>query len=255
MYLFYEKIKFEEKLITLEYVNEQRDFVIIPDLKAHLASTSNISSIGKYIPNNKEDEFIKNNLDNYIRTFIKENIKVPTNFSDFVHSQIPKWIENAITALTYQENVHYIVHDGLIKPVDYYSTGIVQSSSNWSDGLHQFLQIKHELKMTSETFTTNFLSNRGYFVRYGRKLFGLTGTLSSDKDKQVLADVYKVDFVIIPSQRQKQHLSLPDIVVITEKDWLKEISYSAINESSKERGTLIICETIERAKIIAEELQ
>ncbi|CAF3851124.1 unnamed protein product [Rotaria sp. Silwood1] len=256
MYLFYGKIKFEEKLITLEYANEQGNIVTIPDLKNHLASTSDISNIGKCLPeNDNEDEFIKENLDNYIRTFIKENIKVPKNFSDFVHSQIPKWIDNAITALTYQENVHYIVHDGLIKPVDYYSTGIVQSSSNWSDGLHQFLQIKHELKMTSETFTTNFLSNRGYFTRYGSKLFGLTGTLGSDKAKQVLGDVYHVDFVSIPSLRQKQHLSLPDIVVMNEKDWLEEICHSAINESSKERGTLVICETIEHTKSIAEKLQ
>ncbi|CAF2664886.1 unnamed protein product [Rotaria sp. Silwood2] len=124
MYLFYGKIKFEEKLITLEYANEQGNIVTIPDLKAHLACTFDISNIGKCIPEDDiEDEFIKKNLDNYIRTFIKENIKVPKNFSDFVHSQIPKWIDNAITALTYQENVHYIVHDGLIKPVDYYSTG------------------------------------------------------------------------------------------------------------------------------------
>ncbi|CAF1106068.1 unnamed protein product [Rotaria sordida] len=184
-----------------------------------------------------------------------ENLKIPKNFSDFVHSQIPKWIDNAITALIYQENVHYIVHNGLIKPVDYYSTGIVQNSSNWSDGLHQFLQIKHELKMTSETFTTNFLSNRGYFTRYSSKLFGLTGTLGSDKAKQVLGDVYHVDFVIIPSLRQKQHLSLPDIIVMNEKDWLEEICHSAINESSKERGTLVICETIEHTKSIVEKLQ
>ncbi|CAF3422734.1 unnamed protein product, partial [Rotaria sp. Silwood2] len=89
-----------------------------------------------------------------------------------------------ITALFYQENVHYIVHDGLIKPVDYYSTGIVHSSSNWSDGLHQFLQLKHNLKMTSETFTTNFLSNIGYFKKYGSNLCGLTGTLGSEKARQ-----------------------------------------------------------------------
>ncbi|CAF3809598.1 unnamed protein product [Rotaria sordida] len=256
MYLFYGKIKFEEKLITLEYANEQGDIVSIPDLKTYLASTSDISNIGKYIPeDDKEDEFIKENLDNYIRIFIKENLKIPKNFSDFVHSQIPKWIDNAITALIYQENVHYIVHNGLIKPVDYYSTGIVQNSSNWSDGLHQFLQIKHELKMTSETFTTNFLSNRGYFTRYSSKLFGLTGTLGSDKAKQVLGDVYHVDFVIIPSLRQKQHLSLPDIIVMNEKDWLEEICHSAINESNKERGTLVICETIEHTKSIVEKLQ
>ncbi len=102
----------------------------------------------------------------------------------------------------------------MIKPVDYSSTGIVQSSTNWSDGLHQFLQIKHSLKMTSETFTTNFMSNMGYFKRYGSNLFGLTGTLGSEKAKKVLSEVYNVDLINIPSLRQKQYLELSTIVAV-----------------------------------------
>ena len=53
--------------------------------------------------------------------------------------------------------------------------------------------------MTSETFTTNFLSNMGYFNRYGSNLFGFTGTLGSKKAKEALWNVYYVDFVNIPS--------------------------------------------------------
>ena len=168
---------------------------------------------------------------------------------------MPKWVNNAIVAFNYQENTHYIIHEGVIKPVDYNSTGIVQSCTNWSDGLHQFLQIKHKLKMTSETFTTNFLSNMGYFKRYGGNLFGLTGTLGSDKAKEVLSDVYKLDLITVPSLRQKQYLELPTVVAANEPQWLNEICTSAINEGNKERGTLIICETIEHTKIIAEKLR
>ncbi|CAF1276298.1 unnamed protein product, partial [Rotaria sordida] len=256
LYLFYGKIEFKKEKIILEYANEQGDIVSISDSKSYLTLTSDISDIGFCIPEyNEFDVVIKKHLKDYIISFIEKNIRIPKNFKDFVDTQIPKWIENCITAYTYQENVHYIVHEGLIKPVDYYSTGIVQSSSNWSDGLHQFLQIKHNLKMTSETFTTNFLSNRGYFTKYGSNLFGFTGTLGSEKAKQVLAEVYNLDFVMIPSLRRKQHLSLPDIVVDNEIYWLEEICHSAINESRKERGTLIICETIEHCKIIAETIQ
>jgi preprotein translocase subunit SecA len=123
-----------------------------------------------------------------------------------VERQTPKWINNAFVAFNYQQNINYIVHEGVIKPVDYHSTGIVQYSTSWSDGLHQFLQIKHNLKMTSETFTTNFLSNMGYFKRYKNNIIGLTGTLGSDKAKKVLSTVYNLDFVIVPSLRQKQYL-------------------------------------------------
>ncbi|CAM4959266.1 unnamed protein product [Rotaria socialis] len=210
-YLFYGKITFEEETVTLEYANEQGNIMIISDLKKYLLSSSDISHIGQLIPENEGfDKFIKKNLENYIRKFLNENIKIPKNFTDFVETQIPTWIDNAIIAFNYQESIHYVVHAGLIKPVDYYSTGVVQSFSNWSDGLHQFLQIKHGLKMASETFTTNFLPNRGYFTKYSSNLFGLTGTLGSEKAKQVLVDVYNVDLVIIPNLRQKQYLSLPD---------------------------------------------
>ncbi|CAF3845426.1 unnamed protein product [Rotaria sp. Silwood1] len=256
MYLFYGKIQFKEKNIVLEYESENGDLTIISDLKAYLQSTSDIRNIGVRIPDDDQgDAFIKKNLDDYIRKYIVENMKIPINFLEFIDTQIPKWIDSAITAMAYQENVHYVVHEGLIKPVDYFSTGIVQGSSNWSDGLHQFLQIKHELRMTSETFTTNFLSNKAYLTRYGLNLFGLTGTLGSEKAKEVLADAYNVDSVIIPSLRQKQHLSLPDIVVTSEQDWLRQICRSAQNESIKGRGTLIICETIEYCKLLAENLQ
>ncbi|CAF4173007.1 unnamed protein product, partial [Rotaria sordida] len=256
LYLFYGKITLEQKRIILEYPNERGDIVTISDLKTYIESTLDISNIGFCIPENDDgEEIIKKSLEKDIRLFIKKNLKIPKNFEEFLNTQIPKWIENAIIAFNYQKNVHYVVHEELIKPVDYNSTGIVQSSSNWSDGLHQFLQIKHNLKMTSETFTTNFLSNIGYFKKYGSNLFGLTGTLGSERAKDVLSYVYNVDSVIIPSQSQKQHLSFSDIVVDNETEWLKEICYSAINESSKDRGTLIICETIEHCKIIAGRLQ
>jgi preprotein translocase subunit SecA len=182
-------------------------------------------------------------------------VKVPNSFKEFVEKQTPKWVNNAIVAFHYQENINYVVQNGVIKPVDYHSTGIVQSSTNWSDGLHQFLQIKHKLTITSETFTTNFLSNVGYFKRYGTHLYGLTGTLGSVKAKEVLSDVYNVDLISVPSLRQKQYLELPTIVGVNESQWLEEVCYSAINEANKKRGTLIICETIEHTQIIAGKLK
>jgi hypothetical protein len=98
--------------------------------------------------------------------------------------------------------------------------------------------------MTSETFTTNFLSNMGYFKRYGSNIFGLTGTLGSKKAKEVLSRVYNVDLVNIPSLRQKQYIELPTVIAANQAKWLHEICSSALNEANKERGTLIICEAI-----------
>jgi len=102
-----------------------------------------LSENGKLIEQ-EVGEFLKDMLSKYLDD--KENIvKVPANFSDFFKLQRPKWIRNAIEAWNFQENVHYVVKEGQIKPVDFFSTGIVHSGTTWSDGLHQFLQRKSSL--------------------------------------------------------------------------------------------------------------
>ncbi|CAF3951395.1 unnamed protein product, partial [Rotaria sordida] len=256
MYLLNGKVGFEEQVMFLEYCDGKGGTIKIPNIKEYIASSTDISHIGKLI--SEDDQFntvLKEHLNSNFETSIRKNINTPKHFQSFINRQLPKWIDNAITAFHYEENVHYVVHEGLIKPVDFDSTGIVQSSSFWSDGLHQFLQIKHNLKMTSETFTTNFLSNKAYFTRYGPNLFGLTGTLGSEKAKDVLTEVYAVDLAIIPSLREKQYLSLPDIVATNEVDWLNKICDCALIELNKGRGTLIICETIENCEILVERLR
>ena len=70
-----------------------------------------------------------------------------------------------------------------------------------------------------------------------------------------MQEVYNVDLVIIPSLNKKQYIELPTIVAVSETDWRNEICISAINEAKKERGTLIICETIDHAKILEEQLK
>ncbi len=149
-------------------------------------------------------------------------------------------------ALNYRENVHYVVHEGEIKPVDFHSTGIVQSSTSWSDGLHQFLQLKHNLKMTCETLTTNFLSNMGYMSKY-QNIYGLTGTLGSGTARNVLKDVYNVDLINIPPKREKQFMELHSVIKDNESEWLDEIVCTVQLEAQKNRGILLICQTIEHA--------
>ncbi|EAS05901.2 helicase carboxy-terminal domain protein (macronuclear) [Tetrahymena thermophila SB210] len=255
MYFLYGKISYDQDKIILEYADKKGEIIQVPDLKNYVKSNKDISNIGQSIEGEIET-YLKKHLEEYIKELFDQNvIKIPSNFKEFVEKQTSKWINNAIVAFNYQENVHYVINEGTIRPVDYNSTGIVQSSTNWSDGLHQFLQIKHALKMTSETFTTNFLSSMGYFKRYGSNLFGLTGTLGSKKAKEVLSKVYNVDLINVPSLRQKQYLELCTVVAANQTKWLNEICSSAINEANKERGTLIICEAIEHTKIIADKLK
>lgn len=255
MYMVNGKVGFEDGKIVLEYLDDDNNNILkIPDLERYVLENNDISDIREVI-NDDLDEYLKKYLDEYLASLISEKkLEIPKNYKEFYETQKLKWIHNAIEALNYQENIHYVVQEGQIKPVDYYSTGIVQSSTNWSDGLHQFLQIKHNLKMTSETFTTNFLSNIGFINNY-KNVYGLTGTLGSTKAKNVLKDVYKVDLVNIPQLRQKQYLELETIVAQDETKWLEEICSTVLIETKKDRDVLIICENIAHANRLGDTLK
>ena len=255
MYFIDGKIDFENGKITVEFTDaSDNEMKKVEDLEKFLATSDDISAIGEVVGDDLDDYLIKS-LATYIDAQIKsKQLFVPHNFTAFVEKQKSKWIMNAVEALNYQENIHYVVQEGQIKPVDYFSTGIVQGSTNWSDGLHQFLQLKHNLKMTSETFTTNFLSNIGFINRY-TQVYGLTGTLGSDKARSVLQSVYHVELVNVPQRRQKQYLELEPIVAKDDDSWLKTITSQVLVEVKKERGILVICETIEHANRINETLK
>ena len=118
-----------------------------------------------------------------------------------------KWINSAIYAMFSCElDKHYVLKDGKsIAPVDTFNTGVVQANMIWSNGLHQFLQLKHGTTITPESITTNLISNVAFFKRYGTNLFGLTGTLGSPKSRDILKETYSVDSVIIPPHMTKQY--------------------------------------------------
>ena len=86
-----------------------------------------------------------------------------------------------------------------ISPVDFANTGVVSLNMNWSNGLHQFLQIKHGLKLHSEDLTTTFLSHYSFFKRYITKkinnIYGVTGTLGTEKSRIYLKNYLMLIFV------------------------------------------------------------
>ncbi|CAF4737897.1 unnamed protein product, partial [Rotaria sp. Silwood2] len=167
-------------------------------------------------------------------------IKIPKHLRELVlECQLTKWIDSAIHAKYRCHNQqHYLLRNGKIVPVDASNTGIIQANMHWSNGLHQFLQIKHGAKICAESLTTNFISNVTYFRRYGSNLFGLTGTLGSKAAQKLLSKIYNVDNVIIPPFRKKQYQELTPIIVNNEDDWYENIIESSMNKLNNGRGVL-----------------
>ena len=100
---------------------------------------------------------------------------------NFIEESLDHWVNSAVKAAFYlKRNVHYDIQNNRIIPIDLRNTGELQHSVHWNNGLHQFLEIKHGLPFTTESMTSNFLSNIGNFDKY-KELYGLTGTLGSAK--------------------------------------------------------------------------
>lgn len=75
---------------------------------------------------------------------------------------------------------------------------------HWSDGVHQFLELKHNLRMTPERMCDSFFSNVTLFKRYRPYLFGVTGTLGGNDAQNFIRTVYQIDTVIVPKYVDSQ---------------------------------------------------
>ena len=183
-------------------------------------------------------------------------LKAPLHLQDFVNHMWDSWVKSALSALSKVRDVDYVIktitvnnkEHKIIAPVDFGNTGVVQTSLNWSHGLHQFLQLKHNLRMTPEGLITSFLSHVSYFKNYGNNIYGMTGTLGGDATKTMLHEIYDVNLGYIPTYREKQ-FHHDDGKVIWDKDgdgdWQQTI-VSEIKEKAggDKRSVLVIARSI-----------
>ncbi|CAG8750532.1 4687_t:CDS:2 [Gigaspora margarita] len=202
-------------------------------------------------------EFVSEHLTEFTTNLIKERtVELPKFLRNFSLMSVEDLVRSAIESWKiYQERVDYLTVKGKdensnIAPVDYESTGIVQEHETYSDGLHQFLQIKHGLKLTPESVPTSFISNLGYFKKYGAKIYGMTGTVGSEAEQDLLSSIYEIDFGFIPTYKEKQFKEIEGIVASNNYEWLLNVSNNIVQEVEKGRSVLVICETIENVKTI-----
>lgn len=181
-------------------------------------------------------------------------IKIPNHLREVITKvQLEKWISNAISAtFHYAKGEDYIIKDSKIMIVDADNTGVIKINSQWSAGLHQFLQIKHGARVEPENFTTNFISNVALFKRYVSKLYGLTGTLGSAETKSFLQNTYNVDSVVLPPYKLKQHKHLKPITINNNENWYEDIAKSCIRKLSYGQAALIIMKYIRETEELSD---
>ncbi|CAF4866157.1 unnamed protein product, partial [Rotaria sp. Silwood1] len=199
----------------------------------------------------QENGFVKVDAVHFISE--KLNDKQLIEFSEFRRSYIffklPKWVQSARRALyELQLDVDYIINkENEIVVVDYLNTGVSQINMHWSDGIHQFLQLKHNLRMTPERMCDSFYSNVTLFKKY-KYLYGLTGTLGGKSSQKFIKKVYNIDVVIVPKYIDSIFDIYPNQFADNRQLWLEKILIECHTIAiTNHRAVLIICQTIRDA--------
>ena len=125
------------------------------------------------------EDMIKNQLTKLITECVlsdknESKIDLPIYLKDYCVSRLQCWIDNAFLAKKMQPGREYIIDGDAIYPVDFKSTGVIETNKKWGDGLQQFFEMKHGLPRSPLSLITNFLSNIDFLERYGSNIVGVT---------------------------------------------------------------------------------
>ncbi|MFR5765458.1 MAG: preprotein translocase subunit SecA [Clostridia bacterium] len=193
--------------------NENYDYIV--DLKAKSASLTQ-KGIKK-----AEEEF---NLE---------------NFNDIENSEIVHNVNQALRAHgVMKKDIDYIVKDGEVLIVDEF-TGRIMYGRRYNNGLHQAIEAKENVKIADESKTLATITFQNYFRMYN-KLAGMTGTAMTEKDE--FEEIYKLDVIEIPTNKDMIRKDNPDIVYKNESAKFRAV----INDikQSHEKGQPVLVGTI-----------
>ncbi len=174
------------------------------------------------------------------------------NIADPENWPLKHHVETAVKAhALYKRDVEYVVKDGEVIIVDEF-TGRLMPGRRWSDGLHQAIEAKENVKIERENQTLATITFQNYFRMY-KKLAGMTGTAETEAPE--FDKIYRLEVVVIPPNRPLLRKENPDIVYRTEK----EKYFAAADEIQKlyESGQPVLVGTtsIEKSERLSELLK
>ena len=179
--------------------SEDPTFFVLPDITAQLSELENEKSL------TDEERLAKKDA-------------LMTNFA--VKSERVHTINQLLKAYTmFEKDDEYVVIDGQVKIVDE-QTGRIMEGRRYSDGLHQAIEAKEGVKVEAATQTFATITLQNYFRMY-HKLSGMTGTAETEAGE--LWDIYKLDVVVIPTNRPIARNDMNDRVYKTKREKYKAV--------------------------------
>ncbi|MDC3050286.1 preprotein translocase subunit SecA [Flavobacteriales bacterium] len=206
--------------------SDDSNFFIMPDVGAEIAvlEKSNLSEKEKLV---KKDELMRD-----------YSIK-----SERIHS-----VNQLLKAYTlFEKDVEYVLMDNKVKIVDE-QTGRIMDGRRYSDGLHQAIEAKENVKIEAATQTFATITLQNYFRMYN-KLSGMTGTAETEAGE--FWDIYELDVVVIPTNRPIQRNDKEDKVYKTAREKYNAVIEEIVELSKQGRPILVGTTSVEISELLS----
>ncbi len=172
------------------------------------------------------------------------------NFS--VKSERLHTVHQLLKAYTlFEKDVEYVIMENKIKIVDE-QTGRIMEGRRYSDGLHQAIEAKENVKIEAATQTYATITLQNYFRMY-KKLAGMTGTAETEAGE--FWDIYKLDVVVIPTNKPISRDDREDLVYKTKREKFNAVIDEIVSLVNAKRPVLVGTTSVETSELLSRMLQ
>ncbi|MBA3899577.1 MAG: SEC-C domain-containing protein, partial [Bacteroidetes bacterium] len=216
------------ELITTS--SEDNDFFILPDVGSEIANIEK---------SNQPDEAKLAQKDSLMTDYAIKAERIHT-------------INQLLKAYTlFEKDVEYVVMDGKVKIVDE-QTGRILDGRRYSDGLHQAIEAKENVKIEASTQTYSTITLQNYFRMYN-KLAGMTGTAETEAGE--FWDIYKLDVMVIPTNRPISRKDDEDLIYKTKREKYSSVIEEIEKMNKAGRPVLVGTTSVEISELLSRMLK
>ncbi|MBD0286966.1 MAG: preprotein translocase subunit SecA, partial [Flavisolibacter sp.] len=220
----------DKGIATITRAGEDPEFFILPDIGVKMADIERSEGPAEEKLHHKEAL-----LNEYAQK------------ADRIHS-----VQQLLKAYTlFEKDVEYVVLEGAVKIVDE-QTGRILEGRRYSDGLHQAIEAKENVKIEAATQTYATITLQNYFRMY-HKLAGMTGTAETEAAE--LWSIYKLDVVTIPTNIPVIRKDQQDLVYKTKREKYKSVIEEIEKLRSEGRPVLVGTTSVEVSELLSRALQ
>ncbi|MCS6990239.1 MAG: preprotein translocase subunit SecA [Chitinophagales bacterium] len=220
----------EKGIELITEAGEDKHFFVLPDVGAQIAEIER---------SNLSDEEKLRRKDELLQEFAIKSERIHT-----VHQLLKAYC-------LYERDVEYVVIDGKVKIVDE-QTGRILEGRRYSDGLHQAIEAKENVKVEAATQTFATITLQNYFRMY-HKLAGMTGTAETEAAE--FWKIYKLDVVVIPTHLPVIRKDFEDLVYKTKREKYKAVINEIVRLHEQGRPVLVGTTSVEVSELLSRMLK